>query len=309
MDLSLLKQAAIANSWYLDQFDRYRKMESSSSRCRRLSYGNRERFLHKHLGPAIMGKSCPICLSRIQEAALITVCLHAYCTNCIRKWSNLKRKCPLCNAPFASLFVRIDLNSRTFRTKHLSPLRESGGKFNNNIGDSNGRRRDFVAQRSVIGISREELNFVNRRTRPLPRRRSFASGVNKERILQWRASIYEQNLRAVPCPSRGSLEQGVMGRNSNRERLLQRIEPWIHRELHAVLGDPDPAILVHLVTSLFVSSLEETHKVPSGVQNNYLEPLQPFLFEQTSTFWHELRCFAESSFNMETYDTVVEYVK
>ncbi|KAI3692417.1 hypothetical protein L6452_32232 [Arctium lappa] len=293
-------------------------MESSSSSCRRSSYGNRERFLHKHLVPAIIGKSCPICLSRIQEPALITVCLHAYCTNCIRKWSNLKRKCPLCNAPFASLFVGIDLNSRTFRTKHLPPLRESGGKFNNNIGDSNGRRRDFMDQRRVIGILREELNVVNRRTRPLPRQRSFGQskmlppGINKEIILQWRASIYEQNLRAVPCPSRGSIEQGVMGRNSNRERLLQRIEPWIHRELQAVLGDPDPAILVHLVTSLFVSSLEETHKVPSGpsgVENNYLEPLQPFLFERTSTFWHELRCFAESSFNMETYDTVVEYVK
>ncbi|XP_024995807.1 E3 ubiquitin-protein ligase Topors [Cynara cardunculus var. scolymus] len=293
-------------------------MESSSSRCRRSSYGNRERFLNKHLGPAIMGKSCPICLCRIEEAALITVCLHAYCTNCIRKWSNLKRKCPLCNAPFASLFVGIDFNSRTFRTIHLSALREYGGKFNTNIGDLDGRRRDFMAQRRVIGISREELNVVNRRTRALPRQRSFGQskmlppGVNKERILQWRTSIYEQNLRAVPCPSRGSLEQGVMGRNSNRERLLKRIEPWIHRELHAALGDPDPTILVHLVTSIFISSLEEAHKVPSrpsGVEKKYLEPLQPFLFERTSTFWHELRCFAESSFNMETYDTVVKYVK
>ena len=125
-------------------------MESSSSLCRRSSDGNRERFLHKHLWPAIRAKSCPICLSRIHEAALITVCLHAYCTNCIHKWSNLKRKCPLCNAKFASLFVGIDLNSRTFRTKHLSPLRESGGKFNNSYGDSNGKRRDFMAQRRWI---------------------------------------------------------------------------------------------------------------------------------------------------------------
>ncbi|KAJ9537304.1 hypothetical protein OSB04_030037 [Centaurea solstitialis] len=294
---------------------------SSSSRFRRSSDGNRERFLHKHLWPAIRAsKSCPICLSQIQikEAALITVCLHAYCTNCIRKWSNLKRKCPLCNAKFEKLFVGIDFDSRSFHTKHLSPLMESGGKFNNNVVDSNGRRRDFMAQRRVIGISREEVNVANRRTRPLPRQRSFGRsnmlppGVNKERILQWRASIYERNLRAVPCPSRRSLEQGVMGRNSNRERLLQRIEPWIHRELHAVLGDPDPTILVHLVTSLFILSLEETYKAPSGpsgAENKHLERLRPFLSERTSTFWHELRCFAESSFNMETYDTVVKYVK
>lgn len=284
-------------------------MESSSSRYRRFPspYANlnHERFLRKHLKPAITSKSCPICLNPIEYAAVITVCFHAYCADCIRKWSNLKRKCPLCNAQFASLFVEIDLNSRTFRTKHLSALRDT--KLNNSIGNSNGRRRDFMAQRRFIGASREELNVVNRRTRALPRQRSFGQskmlppGVTKERILQWRASIYEQNLRAVPCPTRTSIEQGFMGRNGNRERLLERIEPWIHRELHAVLGDPDPAILVHLVTSLFVSSLEE-------MQNNHLEALRPFLMEKTNTFRHELRCFAESSFNMETYDTVVEYV-
>ncbi|XP_023734122.1 uncharacterized protein LOC111881981 [Lactuca sativa] len=281
---------------------------SSSSRRKQSPYSNlnQERFLRKHLRPAITGKSCPICLSLIEEAAVITICFHAYCYDCIRKWSNLKRKCPLCNAEFGSLFVGIDLNTRTFRTKHLSSLRDT--KFNNSIGHSNVRQRDFMAQRRAVGISREELNVVNRRSRPLPRQRSFGQskmlppGVTKQRILQWRLSIYEQNLRAVPCPTRRSLEQGFIGRNSNKERLLERIEPWIHRELHAVLGDPDPVMLVHVVTSLFISALDK-------MQNNHLQPLQPFLLEKTSIFWHELRCFAESSFNMETYDTVVEYVK
>ncbi|GKF89142.1 hypothetical protein Tco_0263105, partial [Tanacetum coccineum] len=50
----------------------------------------------------------------------------------------------------------------------------------------------------AIGISRQELNAVNRRTRPLPRQRSLG----ETDVLQWRASIYEQNMRAVPCPSR-----------------------------------------------------------------------------------------------------------
>ncbi|KAL4564891.1 hypothetical protein LXL04_028967 [Taraxacum kok-saghyz] len=282
---------------------------SSSSRRRQSPYSNlnQERFLRKHLRPAITGKSCPICLSLIEEAAVITVCLHAYCADCIRKWSNLKRKCPLCNAQYGSLFVVIDLNSRTFHTKHLSAPRET--KFNNNIGHSNGRQRNFIAQRRAIGISREELNAVNRRTRTLPRQRSFGQtkvlppGVINERILQWRASIYEEKLHAVPCPTRRPIEQGLMGIKGNKERVVERIQPWIHRELHAVLGDPDPAILVHLVTSLFISALE----FPS--ENKHVETLRPFFMEKTSMFWHELRCFAESSFNMETYDIVVEYVE
>ncbi|GKC45125.1 hypothetical protein Tco_1062847, partial [Tanacetum coccineum] len=99
-------------------------------------------------------------------------------------------------------------------------------------------------------------------------------------IMQWRSSIYEKNLRAVPCPSRRSLEL---------ERLLQRIESWIHRELNAILEDPNPAVLVHLVTPLFISSLEEGTSGPGGDKINYLECLHRFLSERTITFWRELR--------------------
>ncbi|KAI7746332.1 hypothetical protein M8C21_030583 [Ambrosia artemisiifolia] len=266
-------------------------MESSSTSHSRQSvhsYPNHKRFLLNHLIPAIENQSCTICLNLIKEAAVITVCLHAYCTDCILKWSNQKRKCPLCNAQFSSLFVGIDRSSMSFRTQRLLPVREAGTKVNDdNVRGVYGRRRDFMARRRAIGISRE-LNVVVRRTRPLPKQRSFGQssmlppGVSQERILRWRESIYKQNMLAVPCPTRKSLEQGFMGRNSNKEMLLKRIEPWIHRELHAVLGDPNPVILVHLVTSLFISSLEETR------ENNHLESLQAFLHEQTTAFWHEL---------------------
>ncbi|XP_071737305.1 uncharacterized protein [Rutidosis leptorrhynchoides] len=294
---------------------------SSSSRYSGRSlcaYVNHERFVRTKIEPAIeKGKSCTICINEIHKPAVITVCLHAYCTNCIRKWSTEKRKCPLCNAQFDSLFVEIDLNSKTYRTLHLSAVRVSDTKLNNyNFGS----RRNFAAQRRAIGISRVERNAVNRRTRPLPRQRSFGKSsmlspnARQERILQWRASIYEQNLRAELCPSRSSLKQfqSFTGRSGFKERIVQIIEPWIFRELDAILGDPNPAVLVHLVTSLYISSLEERQQGPSGrcsVENNYLERLQPFLLERTCTFWHELGCFAESSFNMETYDTVVKYVK
>ncbi|KAL8264100.1 hypothetical protein R6Q59_022230 [Mikania micrantha] len=286
-------------------------MEASSSRSRQSvdSHLNHKRFLLTHIAPAIRSQSCPICLSQIEEPAVITVCLHAYCTDCIRKWSYRKRKCPLCNTQFASLFVRIDLNSMTFLTQHLSAIKESGTKINGDFRDFYSSRRDFMAQRRAIRISRER-NIGNRRTRPLPKQRSFEQsnmlppGVSKERILQWRASIYKRNLLAVPCPTRKSLEQGLMGiKRHNKKMLLKRIEPWIHREVQAILEDPNPAILVHLVTSLFITSLEETK------ENDYLERLNPFLLKWTSTFWHELRCFAESSLNMETYDTVVKYSK
>lgn len=77
-----------------------------------------------------------------------------------------------------------------------------------------------------------------------------------------------------------------------QERIEKRIEPWIRRELEAILGDPDPSVIVHVASSLFISSFEEKREVSceqSDLVDNYLEPLRPFLHERTNMFWHELR--------------------
>ena len=97
------------------------------------------KFAKKVIAPAIEGKSCPICLSDVvdRRAAVITACLHAYCFRCIRKWSDLKRKCPLCNSHFDYLFYRISLSSRTFLKERLPPLREGGAV---NFGGGDGGR-------------------------------------------------------------------------------------------------------------------------------------------------------------------------
>ena len=73
-----------------------------------------------------------------------------------------------------------------------------------------------------------------------------------------------------------------------KEQILQRIEPWIRRELQAILHDPDPTIIVHVATSLYLSSIEKKPRL-SDSDDTLLAPLQPFLHEWTTTFWHELR--------------------
>ncbi|CAK9159745.1 unnamed protein product [Ilex paraguariensis] len=294
-------------------------MDSSSSTSRRRLYAqthiypmNRQKSISKRIAKAIIGRSCPICFTHIddREAAVITVCMHAYCIDCISKWSSLKPKCPLCNAEFDSWFCGIDLSSGTFHQEKLPLVSE--GKSDTVYG----RRRDRLAEQRVIRRSRGALNNDSWRTKPLQRQRSFGQSrfsppdVIAERIMHWRVSIYKRGLQAVPCAFRSVLQQNVIGNSGFKERMLQRIEPWIRRELQGILGDPDPSIIVHVAASLFISSLEEKHTVPSGqfgVEDNYLEPLRPFLFEWTKMFWHELRCFAESSFTIDTYDTVVEY--
>lgn len=82
------------------------------------------------------------------------------------------------------------------------------------------------------------------------------------------------------------------GHNGIKQKILKKIEPWIQRELQAVLGDPDPTIIVHVATSIFFSRHEKKHKgFPEqvGTEDDFLASLRPFLHEQTDMFWHELR--------------------
>lgn len=266
----------------------------------------------KLLAESIAGKSCPICLCRVVErtAAVVIPCNHAYCVECIRRWSNLKRKCPICNSEFDSWFFGLNLPSKTFRKEKLS-VAPAKDKSVFSSSHAYRRRSRWVAERS-----RENLEASRSRTRPLPWRRSFSRGrdehpdVIAERVLLWRASVYERQLQAIPVSSKDGLLQQITTSNDAKKLVLQRIEPWIKRELQAILGDPDPCVIVHVATSLFISIHERKYEGPSGqseVEPDFLSPLQPFLHEKTKMFWHELRCFAECSYSMETYDRLVEY--
>ncbi|KAF5736957.1 E3 ubiquitin-protein ligase Topors isoform X2 [Tripterygium wilfordii] len=273
---------------------------------------NGEKIMFRVIKAAIEGQSCSICLKELcdRRAAVLTICKHAYCLDCICSWSNLKRTCPLCNAEFDSWFYNISFSCRKFLKKQLPALRDGKDSIatEDNVSPVDWRR--------IIRRSRDGLNRVDRGTRPLPWRRSFGaqsgsvpSEVIAERKLQWRASVYSRRLEAVPLSPQSCSKQDL---SRKKELIMQRMDPWIRRELQAILSDPDPSVIVHVASSLFIVSLEKKSEVPSvhlGVEDNFLAPLQPFLQDYTAMFWHELRCFCESSFPMKTYDAVVEYRK
>lgn len=109
--------------------DSYEPLPRHSSSSKKFPYKHvhsREKFLCKVILPAIRCRSCPICLRNLDDehgVAVITNCLHAYCLNCIRRWSKLKRKCPLCTAEFDSWFCNINPRFKTFREEKLPPPR------------------------------------------------------------------------------------------------------------------------------------------------------------------------------------------
>ncbi|XP_024003774.1 E3 ubiquitin-protein ligase Topors [Eutrema salsugineum] len=269
-----------------------------------------EKFWERAIVAALRGRSCPICLENLtgRRAAVITTCKHGYCLACIRKWSSIKRSCPLCNTNFDSWFIVSDLALRKYRKEQLPILRNRETLTYHRRNNPSGHRRIIQRSGDVLGRS-------SSRSRPLPWRRSFGrlgsvpDHIIFERKLRWRASIYDRQLRAVGClHSRPSLE---LVDDQTKARVIERIEPWIRRELHAVLGDPDPSIIVHFASALFIKRLERENSRQSGQTGMLVEDedssLRRFLFDKEDIFWHELRCFAESSLTMETYDAVVEY--
>eukprot|EP00887_Chlorella_sp_A99_P005305 scaffold1.g5305.t1 len=54
--------------------------------------------------------TCPICLTdvvHLEERALLSPCMHAYCHACIKRWLEQQRTCPLCKGRVASLIHSI----------------------------------------------------------------------------------------------------------------------------------------------------------------------------------------------------------
>ncbi|KAJ7552073.1 hypothetical protein O6H91_06G040700 [Diphasiastrum complanatum] len=186
-----------------------------------------------------------------------------------------------------------------------------------------------------------------RRCLPLPRQRCFGPSVwpttseresvavdaAAERVLRWRSSIYKRGLKARPFQMRKADGYHIMLSDPDAKlRAKQRLEPWIYRELQAVLGNSDPSLLARHVLSLwFAYTAKVAEKMQEIVDSEgenamttearkktrmrlecqlsetAIQDLKYFLGEEGPLFWHELRCFAESPFTLNTYDSIVIY--
>ena len=80
---------------------------------------------------------------------------------------------------------------------------------------------------------------------------------------------------------------------------IEKLIPWIKRDLQAILDDEDVEILCNYIVGLL-----QTHHVQSDA---FLTPLSQFLHAKTDHFVHELIAFANSPLNMDAYDAHVQY--
>ncbi|CAD8188904.1 unnamed protein product [Paramecium pentaurelia] len=48
-------------------------------------------------------EQCGICYSAIENQGVLDSCNHSFCSECIKKWSNIENTCPLCKQKFTQI--------------------------------------------------------------------------------------------------------------------------------------------------------------------------------------------------------------
>lgn len=116
-----------------------------------------------------------------------------------------------------------------------------------------------------------------------------------------RKTIYTKSLTRLPLPKRRNAPAaaGDALQRVDQQAWGKRVEPWVKRELQAILSEEDVSLILLLVKSLIIKYGIAAPEVSSKMQD--------YLFENTSTFIRELEGFVTSGLAMEIYDRVVEY--
>lgn len=112
-----------------------------------------------------------------------------------------------------------------------------------------------------------------------------------------RKAVYTKRLERLPVPKKKitAQQQPLL----NEQAWEKRIEPWVKRELQAVLSEEDVSLVLLLTRSLVLKFGTSSAELSIS--------LRDFLFEHTDTFISELDSFISSSLDVAVYDRLVEY--
>ncbi|CAH0491691.1 unnamed protein product [Peronospora farinosa] len=114
---------------------------------------------------AVLGDTCPICLQRLKDSVMLTICYHVYCFECLSTWvSSLElhgvelATCPLCKASFETVYanVRSESDYEVIRFQgrriHDQEIRNKQGK--NRQSDRQRLRRRSLVYRNKMRLVR-----------------------------------------------------------------------------------------------------------------------------------------------------------
>ncbi|KAJ1304217.1 hypothetical protein OPQ81_008616 [Rhizoctonia solani] len=232
--------------------------------------------------------SCIICLQPVEDRTVLPSCAHdRMCFECIKKWTEQSRKCPLCNTPIGSHLIHRIRSDFDYQKYFLEPLRSS------------------PPPQHIVAEARAGY-------RARTRRPSQVEQDNLERAIEKRRWVYRHDLFAKHIASNPHTRfrpNPTPSQIANSPELQSRCQMFVRRELR-VWPNLDVEFLTSFILSLAKSidiRTESAVKLISEFLDINARP-SPSGGTVAEHFVHELYSYLRSPFrDLPAYDAVVQY--
>ncbi|XP_063975668.1 E3 ubiquitin-protein ligase Topors-like [Diachasmimorpha longicaudata] len=258
---------------------------------------------------------CSICLGHLVNTSFTDSCLHQFCFTCLLQWSKIKTECPLCKQTFKSIIhnVRSEEDYDQYHVPRemvgppqVSPLVDINLELINlDYEFIRHVQQDPAARRFAYRTTMTP----NRRLRFLPVSGPGVPTVPREELrhrrrnpVDYRRNVYRHGEWSTPLHGHysGALERSVEFFRLNPYEL-NRLIPWINRDLQILLNGNEPHIAYVLRT--IMDSLTR-YDIRSA---ELRDVLRPHFGIHTDHFLHELMNYARTGYDMATYDNYITY--
>lgn len=214
-------------------------------------------------------QQCPICLGPITGEAFLDPCFHQFCYHCILQWAEMVATHP----------------SLEGDTSLECPLCKT---------------------RSACIIHHIVLNTFQRHylygTPPCTKQPFLLSQSHYQRLHVYMNNQHRDMAKALNQKiKRRRKELHISGNDY--------LQPWVHRELQALLQEEDVSLITQHVLGV-LEHFEKRQKVELRVLSSWKEAMadavKPFLYENAETFCNELQNFLFSGLSVQAYDQLAE---
>eukprot|EP00117_Sycon_ciliatum_P012302 scpid79131/ scgid1989/ E3 ubiquitin-protein ligase Topors; SUMO1-protein E3 ligase Topors; Topoisomerase I-binding RING finger protein; Topoisomerase I-binding arginine/serine-rich protein; Tumor suppressor p53-binding protein 3 len=287
---------------------------------------------------------CPVCLERIKDVSFLDLCFHRFCFDCVMKWAEVNRSCPLCKMTFKSIIhkVRSIYDYEQFDLPGLSSkdgAPRQGGRLYFSETMPDGRR--FHYSSTMIGDHHRSTTSATDSTNTNANtRHHVASGSGAVSVAVTSLSSSSTTAAALSSSSHAGTAAGAVSvrqrRNDAaiaRRRMVYANQITTHlppdrirrqRNITATFYRNNPAATHRLAPwlsrdlgILLLGDAEHTNFVADFIlklvsridmdSNEFADEVQAFLHDRSPLFVQELLSFARSPFDVTGYDSACIY--
>ncbi|XP_076655211.1 uncharacterized protein LOC143360349 [Halictus rubicundus] len=254
--------------------------------------------------------NCSICLGKLVNTSFTDSCLHQFCFTCLLQWSKIKTECPLCKQTFKSIIHNV--RSEEDYDQYHVPRELATLDINFDLGhavDVVGHRFHY---RTTMTGHRRNPHEVLLNQEQVARREllpSIAPQV-RERLRTransavYRRSIYRHGIWATALPDVfGRFRECSADYYRREPRELNRLIPWLNRELQALLNN-NAAHGAYVMRIILEALTQYDIRSPE-----FRDLVHSYFGTFTDHFVHELLNYARTNFDLLGYDQSVIYLR